>query len=138
MLVQKQRRNIHPTCWSTDLKNKPDTQPAEDPCIDCRKQNIIGHVLQSGYCPEKSQKSRKNDCTQNRRQGELFAQQGGPNEKHEAVEYQHDRGNVQSEEMIQNNGKPRRSPSNQIFRQNERRNRKCDNNVSSNDCNYRF
>ena len=138
MLVQQQRRNVHPARGSADLEHQPHTQSAQDPRIDSRKQNVIRHVLQSGHCPEKSQKSRKNDRAQDRRQGELPAQQGRSEEKHQAVEDQHDQGNVQSEEMIQNNGKPRRSPGYQIFWQNERRNRKCDNNVPGNDCNYRF
>ncbi|MPM69272.1 hypothetical protein SDC9_116216 [bioreactor metagenome] len=129
MLVQEQWRNIHPARGSADLEHQPHTQSAKNPSIDSRKQNVVSHVLQSGYCPEKSQKSRKNDCAQNRRQSELPTQQRGSDEKHEAVENQHDQGNIQSEEMIQNNGKPRRSPGDQIFWQNERRNRKSNNDI---------
>ena len=138
MLVQEQRRNIHSPRGSADLEHQPHTQPAQDSSVDRRKQNVIRHVLQSGHCPEKSQKRRENDRAQDRRQRELPSQQRGSDEKHETIENQHDQRNVQPEEMIQNDGKPRRSTGDQIFRQNKRRYRKCDNNIPGNDCNYRF
>ena len=138
MLVQEQRRNIHPARRSADLEHQPHTQPAQDSSVDRRKQNVIRHVLQSGHCPEKSQKRRENDRAQDRRQRELPSQQRGSDEKHETIKNQHDQRNVQPEEMIQNDGKPRRSSGDQIFRQNKRCYRKCDNNIPGYDCNYRF
>lgn len=94
MLVQEQRRNIHPPCGSADLEHQTHTQSAQDPSVDCRKQDIVSHILQSRYCSEKSQKSRENDCAQYRRQGELPSQQRGSDEKHETIENQHDQRNV--------------------------------------------
>ena len=86
MLVHQQRRNVHPARRSADLEHQTHAQAAEDTRIDGREQNIIGHSLQSRQRPEKSQKRRKNNRAQDRRQRELLAQQSGPYEKHEAIE----------------------------------------------------
>ena len=40
--------------------------------------------------------------------------------------------------MIQNNGKTRRTPGDQILRQDKYRNRKCDDDIPRNNCGYRF
>ena len=115
MLVQQQRRNVHPTRGGADLENQPHSQSAQNARIDGRQQNIIGDVLQRRQRPEKRQERRENKRAQDRRQSELPAQQSRTDEKHEAVENQHDQGNVQTEKMIQNNGKSRCSPGDQIF-----------------------
>lgn len=138
VLVQQQRRNVHPTRGCAGPEYQTHAQPAEDARVDRRQQDIIGHVLQSLKRPEKSQKSRKYDCAHDCRQSELLPQQYRPDNKHEAVENQHDQGNVQSKKMIQNNGKTRRSPSNQILRQNECRNRKGNDDIPRDNRSYRF